>query len=78
VYATAYERPGQGLLLFVSNLSDRDVDAAVAIDFARLGWQGVPKVWDAVSQEAIRCDRDAVRLRLGSWRYQVVRVRPEK
>ena len=64
--------------MFVSNLSDRDVDAAVTLDLARLGWQGIPKLWNALSRETIRIDRNAIRLRLGSWGYQVVRVRPEK
>jgi hypothetical protein len=76
VYATAYERPGEGLLMFVSNLTDRDTDAIVSLHRERLGWQGAPKVWDAVSQVAVATDNGNIRLRLAPWEYRVLRVTP--
>jgi hypothetical protein len=76
VYATAYERPGEGLLMFISNLTDRDADATVTLHSDRLNGKGVSQVWDAVSREAIVTANGTIRLRLGPWAYRVVRVKP--
>ena len=65
VYATAYERPGEGLLMFVSNLTDRDADATVTLHSDQLNWKGIFQVWDAVSREAIVTDNGTIRLPLG-------------
>lgn len=76
VYATAYERPGQGLLVFVSNLADRAADATVTLHSERLNWRGRFHVWDAVSQRGITSEDGTIRLRLDPWAYRAVRVKP--
>ncbi len=77
VYATAYERPGEGLLMFVSNLTDRDADATVTLHLDHLNWRGISQVWDAVSREVIVSDNGTLRWQLSPWAYRVVRVKPE-
>lgn len=74
VYATAYERPGDGLLMFVSNLADHDADATIALRTEQLGWKGISKVWDALSRESVVVDDGTIRLHLGPWGYRVIRV----
>jgi len=75
IYATAYRRPGEGLLLFVSNLGDADAQATVTLNAKRLGWKGAWRAWDALSGEAIAVADGAIRLPIGSWEYRVVRAR---
>jgi hypothetical protein len=77
VYATAYERPGEGLLMFISNLTDRDADATVTWHTDKLHWKDVSKVWDALTRETIAADHGAIRLQLAPWAYRVVRAKPE-
>ena len=77
VYATAYERPGEGLLMFVSNLTDGDTDATVTLHRDQLNWKGGLQVWDAVSRGVMVADGETIRLRLGPWAYRVVRVKPD-
>jgi hypothetical protein len=74
IYATAYERPGDGLLMFVSNLTDHDADARIALRMEQLGWKGVSKVWDALSRESVVVDNGTICLHLGPWGYRVIRV----
>ncbi len=77
VYATAYERPDEGLLVFVSNLGDSASDVAVTLQLDQLDWKGISQVCDAVTREPIAIDGNSIRFHLGSWAYRVVRVRPK-
>ena len=77
VYATAYERPGEGLLMFVSNLTDHDADTTVTLHSQQLKWPGIQKMWDAVSREPIVADNGVMRLSLGPWGYRVLHVQPD-
>ena len=76
VYATAYERPGEGLLVFVSNLGGDDVTATLAMDEGRLPWLAAASVTDALSGETIGAEDGVLQLPIASWRYRVLRVRP--
>jgi hypothetical protein len=76
VYATAYERSREGLLIFVSNLGDNEAQATVTLHLAKLGLKGAVKVADAISGEAVTATNGVISLPLGSWRYRVLRVRP--
>ena len=69
VYATAYERPGEGLLMFVSNLGERRVEAGITVRADRLGWRGPIRSWDALTNEPIEIHESAIRLPLDAWRY---------
>jgi hypothetical protein len=75
VYATVYERPGEGLLMFVSNLADGDADATVTLHTDKLHRKDISEARDAVSREAIVVDHGTIRLRLGPWTYRVVRMK---
>lgn len=74
VYATAYQRPKDGILLFVSNLSDAPAEVTVKVNQAKLGLLGQCKAWDALSGEAMKLDHGVLCFPLASWRYQVLRV----
>ena len=78
IYATAYERPGQGLLIFVSNLGDRETEAKLTLHPRSLGWTGPIRASDALSQQAIPIVDDAVKLGIAPWRYRVLRLQPGK
>lgn len=76
VYATAYERPGEGLLMFVSNLGDAEAEASVTLNLGAFRWTRVT-AWDALRGEALPAAGGAIRFPLQAWRYRVLRVRPE-
>jgi hypothetical protein len=78
IYATAYERPGQGVLIFVSNLGDRETEAKLTLHPHSLGWTGPIRASDALSQQAIPIVDDAVKLGIAPWRYRVLRLQPGK
>ena len=78
IYATAYERPGQGLLIFVSNLGDRETEAKLTLYPRSLGWRGPILASDALSHQAIPIVDDAVTFGIAPWRYRVLRVQPGK
>lgn len=71
IYATAYQKPKDGLLLFISNLGDNKSDVSVRLI------QALPskcKAWDALTGEAITLQNGTLRFPLETWRYRVVRV----
>jgi hypothetical protein len=74
VYATAYQRPEKGLLLFVSNLGDEPAEAKVTLKLEELGLGGEVKVWDALTGDAVPMDGEEMEFGIGSWEYRVVRV----
>ena len=76
VYATAYERKGEGLLVIVSNLGDAAVEAGVTVRLAKFGLGTRARVTDALSGETIAHDNGALKLAIDGWRYRVLRVRP--
>ena len=63
VYATAYERKKDGLLLFVSNLGDSDADATVTLNFKAFGWSDV-LAWDALTDQPLDATGGVLRLPL--------------
>jgi len=75
VYATAYRRPKDGLLLFVSNLNEADANAAVKLDLAKLGLPAKCRAWDALTGDAMGTDGGVLRFPLAAWRYRAVRVK---
>jgi hypothetical protein len=75
VYATAYERPGEGLLLFVSNLGEAKADAVVTLNLKAFGWPAVG-VSDALSGAVLPGTDGVLRLPLEPWRYRVLRAMP--
>ncbi len=77
VYATMYERPGEGLLVFVSNLTDQDAQATLSLQLAKLGLARQARVTDALTGEAIPQDNGNLKLSIASWRYRVLRVWPK-
>ncbi|OGV70043.1 MAG: hypothetical protein A3K19_24860 [Lentisphaerae bacterium RIFOXYB12_FULL_65_16] len=76
VYATAYERKKDGLLLFVSNLGDSDADATVTLNFKAFGWSDV-LAWDALTDQPLDATGGVLRLPLAKWRFAAVRIKPE-
>jgi hypothetical protein len=74
VYATAYERPSEGLLMFVSNLEDHPVDAMIKLNRDQFGWKGAPKAWNAISKEPFAITDGVMRFQMDAWQYRVVRV----
>jgi len=75
VYATAYHRPGEGLMIFVSNLGDEPVDATVRIKPAGLGWEGKQlSASDGLTHGNIPIIDGAITFELKSWRYRAVKV----
>lgn len=76
MYATAYERPKDGLLLFVSHLWDKDTDARVTLEWGTLGWTGGVQVWDALSDQVLSLEGRSLRLPLKKWEYRVIRLKP--
>jgi hypothetical protein len=75
VHATAYQRPKEGLLLFVSNLGEAEAEATVKLELAKLKLPGNCKAWDALTGAAMAIDGGVLRFPLAAWRYRVVRVR---
>jgi hypothetical protein len=75
VYATAYERPREGLLLFVSNLGEASAAAAVSLNLKAFGWESAATT-DALSGAALPGADGVLRFPLEAWRYRVLRVRP--
>ena len=76
IYATAYERPGEGLLMFVSNLTDHDTHATITLHSEQLNWKGIAQVRDAMSHEPIAHENGRVDIPLTAWGYRVIRVTP--
>lgn len=76
VYATAYERRREGLLVFVSNLGDAAVEAMVTVNLKAFGWKRVA-ARDAFDGEPVDAAAGVLRFPLESWRYRVLRVSPE-
>ena len=76
VYATAYERKKDGLLLFVSNLGESDVDATVTLNLEPFGWREVT-AWDALTERPLASAGGVLRLPLAKWRFAAVRVKPQ-
>ena len=74
VYATAYQRPDKGLVLFVSNLGDEPAEAKVTLKLDQLSLGAQAQAWDALTGEAVQMDGGAMGLEMGSWEYRVVRV----
>ncbi len=75
VYATAYERAGEGLLVFVSNLGDANADAVLTLNLKAFGWK-TATVTDALSDTPLPETDGVLHFPLESWRYRVLRVRP--
>jgi len=76
VYATAYHRAKEGLLIFVSNLGDRDAQAVLELNPAALSWKGLGSARDALNGQPIEVRGAAMHLALPAWRYRALRVRP--
>jgi hypothetical protein len=74
VYATAYQRSQDGLLVFVSNLGETDLSARVRLDLRRLGLTGRLSAWDALSQMPIPLADATLTLNIGPWQYRVLRI----
>jgi len=77
VYATAYQRPGAGLVVFVSNLGEQAVQARLSMDLPRLGLSASLSVCDALDQTTIPARGSSVELPLGRWEYRVLRVQSQ-
>lgn len=75
VYATAYERKQEGLLLFVSNLGEEDVAATVTLNLKPFGWDTVT-AWDALTEKPLDANGGVLRLPLAKWRFAAVRIKP--
>jgi len=76
VYATAYERKKEGLLLFVSNLGESDVEATVTLNLKPFGWNTVT-AWDALTEKPVDAAGGILRLPLAKWRFAAVRIKPK-
>ncbi|MDD4018929.1 MAG: DUF6067 family protein, partial [Kiritimatiellae bacterium] len=76
VYATAYERKNEGLLLFVSNLGEGDVEATVTLNLKPFGWKTVT-AWDGLTGKPLDAPNGVLRLPLAKWRFAAVRVKPK-
>jgi len=76
VYATAYERRREGLLVFVSNLGDTAAETTLTLNLKAFDWRRIA-VSDAFNGEPLAAAAGAVRFPLESWRYRVLRVKPE-
>ncbi|NLF16704.1 MAG: hypothetical protein GX595_05530 [Lentisphaerae bacterium] len=75
VYATAWERPGEGLLVIVSNLGDDAAEATVALAPKAFRWTP-SRVTDALTGEPVPLADGVVRFTLEPWRYRFLRVWP--
>ena len=75
VYATAYERKKEGVLLFVSNLGEGDVAATVTLNLKRFGW-GHVTACDALTGKPVDAGSGVLRLPLAKWRFAAVRIKP--
>lgn len=78
VYATAYGRPGAGLLVFVSNLGEQEVRAQLRFELPRLGLAGPVAARDALSSVSIPLQDAALQLPIGRWQYRVLRIQAQK
>lgn len=76
VYATAYQRPGEGLLVFMSNLGEQDVQARLHLESPRLGLTASLSARDALSQTPIPVKGSTLELPIGRWQYRVLRIQP--
>lgn len=76
VYATAYQRPGEGLLVFVSNLGEQEVQAKLHMELSRLGLSGSLAARDALNETAIPLKGATLELPIGRWECRVLRIRP--
>jgi len=76
IYATAYHRPQEGLLMFVSNLGEEDAEAAVTLTPSLLGWNSAAKAWNALREDdaAVQLDGNILRFPLKAWEYLAIRV----
>jgi hypothetical protein len=74
VYATAYQRPKDGLLVFVSNLGEADAGARISLDLRRLKLPEPLSAWDALSQSAIPLAGATLELPVGRYQYRVLRI----
>ena len=77
VYATAYERLGEGLLVFASNLGDSDAQANLSLQLAKFRLGKTTRVTDALTGEVIAHENGVVKVDIASWRYRVLRVAPK-
>jgi hypothetical protein len=77
VYVTAYQRPGEGLLLFVSNLGEEPVRATLLLDLPRLGLSASLAARDALGETSVPLNGSALELPIGRWQYRVLRIRPQ-
>ncbi len=77
VYATAYQRPGEGLLVFVSNLGEQEVQANLLLELPRLGLSGPLSARDALSQTPIPLKGPALEFPIGRWQYRVLRIQSQ-
>ena len=76
VYATAYHRTKEGLLIFVSNLGDSNAQAVLKLNPAALGCSGLGSARDALAGEPIEVRGTAMHFALPAWRYRALWVRP--
>jgi len=67
---------GEGLLVFVSNLADQDVQATLSLQLARLKLSRQARATDALAGEAVPQDDGNLKLSIASWRHRVLRVWP--
>jgi hypothetical protein len=77
VYVTAYERAQEGLLMFVSNLSDQGVDARVTLRQSLHTAWGDCRAVDALSGETVAVASQPIELKLAPWQYRVLRLKPQ-
>ncbi|MHB8994912.1 MAG: glycoside hydrolase domain-containing protein [Armatimonadota bacterium] len=73
VYASIWRIPKRGALVVVSNLSDADAQAQVALDLQKLA--SGKKITDALTGEALANVNGKLTLPVASWRYRVLRVK---
>lgn len=77
MYATAYERAGEGLLVIVSNIGDNDATAALALDSDKLPWVRRASATDALTGDEVAMAAARLQVAVPSWRCRVLRIRPE-